>query len=283
MKNIYYLGPEGSYSSLLAKKCYPDESQYQIIDCKDFYEVTEKVISNPDSLGVLPIENLSTSSVHESMDYLFNKELIIVKEAYLKFKLYLIGLVKAQLKNIKVAYSHPNPLRQSSKFLQKHHIKTEKTTSTTAGRDLILEEDDDTKACIGDSRLAKQNELKILAEDIANFRDNCTRFVFVEGEKKGADYPSNLKGDYKASFKFKIKHQPGSLARVLTEIAKLHINLTKIESRPVADTNWEYDFWVDVEWDNVSLSDFQELLKKNTLSYKIKGVYNKGKTYKSWE
>jgi prephenate dehydratase len=81
---------------------------------------------------------------------------------------------------------------------------------------------------------------------------------------------------------FAIPHQPGTLAKILTEFAKAEFNLIKIESRPIPATSWEYQFWVDIEDKNkkkINEKSLTDILKKNAQNYKIIGIYPSGKIY----
>ena len=89
MKKIYYLGPKGSYSQTITKKVF---GKQELVACDSFADIVKNTLSDKDAAGVLPIENSITSNIHENMDYLFNENLTIIAEAYLKIRLHLIGL-----------------------------------------------------------------------------------------------------------------------------------------------------------------------------------------------
>lgn len=274
MKKIYYLGPKGSYSYLVTKKIYLKED---LIPCESFFSIVNKTLEEG-ALGTLPIENSITSDVFENVDYLFSKKLIIVKEAYLKINLFLIGLQNSSLKVVKEVYSHPKALAQSSKFIEKQHLTVFESKSTAEGKEIVIETGNLRKVFIGSRDLAVDPRVKILAENIGNAKDNMTRFIIVKRlSKKNA----KMKLGNKMTAIFKLVHKPGSLANLLTKLAQLQINLTKIESRPIPETQWEYQFLVDFEVDQKKIKEITQIFKENTLTVKIIGVYQKGGVYES--
>ena len=59
----------------------------------------------------------------------------------------------------------------------------------------------------------------------------------------------------KMSVAFAIEHRPGTLVAALERLADAGVNLTKIESRPVPGSPWEYVFYVDVRFDTAEQAD----------------------------
>lgn len=275
MNKIYYLGPTGSYSYLIAKKICPDD---ELVSCESFYSIVNKILKDKDALGVLPIENSTTSDVFENVDYLFFKNFMIVKEAYLKINLYLVGLKNSSLEQIKEVYSHPKALAQSSKYIEKHRLTMYESKSTAYGKDIVLAENDIKKAFIGSWDLARDPRLLILAENIGNARNNMTRFVVIKKFNKDG---IKKESGQKATFIFKLLHKPGTLANLLTKLAVLKVNLTKVESRPIPESQWEYQFMVDLEINSEKIKTVEKIFTANTLTARKIGVYEKGKVYKS--
>lgn len=184
MINVFYLGPEGSYSHILTKKTF--SSDYSLEACLSFSEIINKTIADTASFGVLPIENSITSNVHENFDYLFTGNLHIVGENFLKINLHLIGLKSAQLTDISTVYSHHKALSQCASFIKDYHLKAIEAASTAAGKDIVLDKDDKTIAAIGSKNLASHPSLHIIKENIGDQKHNITRFVFVTNNKKNA-------------------------------------------------------------------------------------------------
>ena len=275
MKKNYYLGPTGSYSYLIAKKIFPDD---ELVSCESFFPIVNKILKDKDALGVLPIENSTTSDVFENVDYLFSKNFTIVEEAYFKINLYLVGLKNSSLEQIKEVYSHPKALAQSSKYIEKHHLTMCESKSTAHGKDIVLAGNDIKKAFIGSRDLARDPRLLILSENIGNARNNMTRFVVI---KKFNKDEIEAKSNQKLTIIFKLLHKPGTLANLLTKLTELKVNLTKIESRPIPGSQWEYYFLVDLEINPEDIKTVEKIFTANTLMAKKIGVYEKGKIYES--
>ena len=67
---------------------------------------------------------------------------------------------------------------------------------------------------------------------------------------------------------------------MLTRIAELGINLSKLQSFPIPGSNWQYSFHADMEFENVDQFDrVIEEIKPVTEELKVYGVYRKGETY----
>ena len=145
--------------------------------------------------------------------------------------------------------------------------------STSESAQFIKHIKDTTCAAIGSSWLAQKENLHILKSDISNASHNMTRWVFIA--KPGAKSLHSTID--KLTYIFKVKHEPGSLVAALKEIAKHQGNLTKIESRPLPGSHWEYGFWIDVEIPNGTFNTFDAMMKTQTLECRLIGSYKRGK------
>ncbi|MBP9691469.1 hypothetical protein KBD81_05325 [Candidatus Woesebacteria bacterium] len=270
--NIYYLGPAGSYSHTLITRMYPSAKH---IPCRSFSHIVENIEKDTVSLGLLGIENSTSSSVHESIDLLFARDLHIVEEAFMNIRLHLIGVTDAKVSDIHTVYSHPQALAQCSRYITDHSLQTVESLSTTAAvREVNTLQNPQIAAIAGRGAIAGSN-LRILEEHIGNVSHNITRWVVISRTQNTISNPELNK----LSVIFKVKHEPGSLVHVLQSIADHDGNLSKIESRPVAGSNWEYEFWVDIEVPEGRAALVVERLKQETLKCRIVGVYKKGQTY----
>jgi len=269
--NIYYLGPKGSYSEVAAKKIF-SKKDYKLISVDEFIDVVEK--TKADGIGILGIENSITSSVHTSVDYMFASKINIIGEVMMNIDLYLGAKKNVKLREIKRVLSHPQALLQCSSFIDEHSFQKNKTSSTAAAITQVLDSNDLKSAAIGDAESLKKSGLEILAKNIGNWQKNMTRWIIISKDKKSLERPIN-----KTTYIFKVLHESGSLVKVLTAIASAGGNMTKIESRPVAGSDWEYEFWVEVEVENRKLIALDKAINENTLNFRKIGAYKKGKLY----
>lgn len=269
--NIYYLGPKGSYSYTLVSKEFPKDN---LIPMPTFGQILSKVQGDTDGIGVLGIENSISSSVHESIDLIFNSNVFIAGEACMDIQLHLIGPSGARVNTVKEVFSYPQAIAQCSEFIQKNAIITHESPSTMAAINEVNTLQDIAKAAIAGRGSLPDTDLKIIKENIGNIAHNMTRWVFVSRERRCTGSKIN-----KMSLIFKVKHEPGSLVSVLHALAKANSNMTKIESRPVPGSNWEYAFWIDIEIPEGTVESITDIMSRKTLAYRIVGAYEKGRTY----
>jgi len=268
--NIYYLGPSGSYSEILAKNEFSDHA---LISVASFEKVVENVLEDKNAVGILGIENSSSSSVHTNVDMIFNTNLFIIGEATMSIRLHLIGLMGTNTQDVKEVYSHPQALAQCTEFIQNNSFIMHPIESTTAAVERIAKKNDIRIAAIASSQSVKPG-LEIIQKNIANHANNMTRWVFVTSvQNKHVPHANKL------TVIFTVKHEPGSLVKVLQKIAEARGNLTRIESRPVPGSDWEYQFWIDVEIPKGSMKTFENILKKVTNYFRLVGAYKRGTFY----
>lgn len=207
-----------------------------------FREVMEMVANGEAKYGVLPIENTSTGGITDIYDLLVDYEVTIVAEHVIKVEQDLMGLPGATLDDIKMVYSHPQGLLQSAKFLEQHSAMATKSFSSTSGAaKKVAEDQDKSQAAIASARAAKQFGLEIIEKAVNFENQNYTRFIVITNQK------IYLSDANKLSLCFEIKHQAGSLYNMLANFYYNDLNLTKIESRPMENKQWEYRFFVDLE------------------------------------
>jgi prephenate dehydratase len=176
--------------------------------------------------------------------------------------------------DIKEVYSHPMALLQCHKFFNDYpHIKLIEDTDTAAVAKRIQDNKLMGVAAIAGSLAAEIYNLIIIAPEIQTIKDNATRFFILTNSENRKSVSAN-----KASIKFITSNDTGSLAEVLTILAKHHLNLSKIQSMPVIETPWKYAFFADFIFD--SYADYFNAIKEvneKTEALKILGEYSKSK------
>jgi len=269
MTKVSFQGERGAYSEAAAKSFFSEETD--TVPLPTFSEVLESTVTNKTDYSVLPVENSLEGSVGESYDLLNTTSLKVMGEIYHRIEHCLIG--NGKIEEIDTVYSHPQALGQCRKFIQKHRMKTVPTYDTAGSVRIIKEIDKRNVSCIASKAASEIYQMPVIEENIADTSNNYTRFLVLskkETEETGKD---------KTSIIFSIKHQPGSLYRIIENFYKFNVNLTKIESRPNKATNWEYNFYVDFEGHekNQTISEMLEKIKKDTLFLKILGSYPSAK------
>lgn len=226
---------------------------------------------------LVPVENSLAGSVVRVYDLLLESELVIVAETILPIELHLIGCPGASLADIRVASSHPMALAQCEHFFAKHSSLKRTPAEDTAGsvRE-VLARGDRTYAAIAGQRAATRYGGTILAEGIQDNAENFTRFVLLEPANQASNPPS---GARKMSIAMRLAHRPGSLLSALEPFARHGVNLLKIESRPIHGRPWEYQFFIDIEAEEVArLNSALDELQDSAHEIRVLGLYAAAKT-----
>ncbi len=198
-----------------------------------------------------PVENSLAGSVVRVFDLLMESKLTIVAETILPIEMQLIAASGASLAEIRSVASHPMALAQCERFFAAHPEWKRVPAEDTAGsvRE-ALASGDKSCAAIAGRRAAEHYRGVILAEKIQDDAENYTRFVLLVPENEASKWLTP--GARKVSLAMRLAHRPGALLGSLEPFAKHGVNLRKIESRPIHGRPWEYQFFLDVESDDVS-------------------------------
>jgi prephenate dehydratase len=269
MIKISFQGERGAYSEAAAKLFFNEE--IESIAQGTFAEVLESTSNNNTEYAILPVENSLEGSVGESYDLLYSTNLNATGEIYHKIEHCLIGI--GNLENIDTVYSHPQALGQCRKFIEKQNMKTIPAYDTAGSVKIVKELNKQNCASIASKTASALYDMPIIAKEIANNPNNYTRFLILSKKE------SSETGNDKTSIIFSIKHEPGSLYRIIENFHKNNVNLTKIESRPTKANTWEYNFYVDFEGhkNNSKISEMLEKIKQESLFMKILGSYPSAK------
>jgi len=254
---IAYQGVEGAYSFLAGEKFF----RGQLDNCsfegyKSFADVVAAVENGQADYAMLPIENTTAGSINAVYDLLLATKLNIVGEEVFPVQHCLLGIEKAPLSTIRRIYSHYQALAQCSDFLSRLKNCDQETYMDTAeAAKKISAEADPSQAAIASEEAGRIYGLKVLKRNLANQRENFTRFVVV------APRPSQVDSRVpcKTSLVLSTGHHEGALLKALAILDEHKINLTKLESRPMQGSPFTYIFYLDFEG-NASDPKIQEAL-----------------------
>lgn len=264
---VGFYGPSGSFTEQAAIH-YFDAGRMRTAYA-EFEEIFEALQKKEIAYGVLPIENSSTGAISQVYDLLGRYGFYIVGEVCIKIRQNLIAADNATLESIRTVYSHPQGMEQSSSFLRQHpDWKLIPFHSTSESARMVAQEKNPTHAAIAGVQAAEAYGLQVLVSDIQNNSENSTRFIIIGRvlEPKNAD---------KISIMFSLDNESGTLYRTLRYFADHHINLVKIESRPIPQSLWNYLFYLDFEGD-LNSARVQHVLQELTAHsgrYKLLGAY----------
>ena len=269
MIHVSFQGERGAYSEAAARSFF--NKQIETMPQTTFAEVLENTSNDKTQYSILPVENSLEGSVGESYDLLYSTSLNATGEIYHRIEHCLIGT--GNMDKIDTVYSHPQALGQCRKFIEEHNMKTIPAYDTAGSVKMIKELNKSNCACIASKEAAEIYSMPIILDNIANNLNNYTRFLILS---KGNNSET---GNDKTSIIFSIKHEPGSLFRIIENFHKNNVNLTKIESRPTKANTWEYNFYVDFEGHqkNAKILEMLDTIKQDTLFMKILGSYPSAK------
>lgn len=266
-------GYEGSFHQMAARQFYGKETE--VISCATFREVI-KIASNKKESngGVMAIENSIAGSILPNYTLLQKSNLRIIGEVYLPIKQHLLVNPGVCLEDIKEVHSHHMAIQQCMEYLDKYNWKLVETEDTALSAKHIHQHKSKHIAGIAGKLAAELFQLTIIAPNIHTQKNNYTRFLILQrNEEAMLIHDAN-----KASVNFETDHSRGSLAKVLTKIAEGGINLSKLQSFPIAGTNFKYSFHADMEFENLhQFNTVLEAIKPLTAQIKVYGAYKNGK------
>ena len=232
-------GVEGANSQIACEKIF--HSPF-IMYFKTFESVFTAIEQGLCQYGILPIENSTAGSVKKVYDLMIHHNFSIVRTFRLKIDHNLLAKKGAKLEDIKEIYSHEQAIGQCGTFLEKlTGVKVIAVENTAVAAQMVANSDRTDIAAISSRPCAELYGLQNLAPSIQDKDNNRTRFICIS--KNLEIYP----GADKTSIMMVLPHRPGSLYRVLARLYVLGINVTKLESRPIPNRDFEFMFYFDLD------------------------------------
>lgn len=233
-------GVDGSYSSIAAEKLFEIADITFFRNFEGVFQAVEKGLCD---YGVLPIENSAVGSVNAVYDLMKKHSFYIVRSIKLKVCHHLLAKKGVALKDIKEIYSHEQALNQCSAYLQKFpsSVKITACPNTAVAAETVANSERNDIACISSRNCAELYGLGIVESNIQDNDSNYTRFICISKTLE-VFAPAN-----RISIMMTLPHESGSLNRVLNKFSTLGLNLTKLESRPLPGTDFEFMFYFDFE------------------------------------
>lgn len=230
-------GVEGAYSGVTAKLLFKNSP---VKYYKQFEDVFESVNKGDAEFGVIPVENSTAGSVHESYDLIMKYRFYVVGAYDLKIEHCLCAKETTRYEDITDVYSHPQALSQCNNFIKNFDFTGINFSNTAAAAKFVSESNRNDIGVICSQLAAKKYGLKILKRNVQNNNKNRTRFIVIS-KKLVINRDAN-----KISLIFSTPHTTGSLYRVLGRFSMAGLNLTKLESRPIENSNFSYHFYADI-------------------------------------
>ncbi|MBQ4369406.1 MAG: chorismate mutase [Oscillospiraceae bacterium] len=232
-------GIEGAYSQQACDKVF---SFADITFFRSFEGVFNAVEKGLCDYGVLPIENSSHGIVREVYDLMRSHSFYIVRSTSLQVKHDLLALPGSELGGIKEIVSHEQAIGQCSRLLASMPgVRVTLCENTAVAAKMVAESGRSDIAALSSPVCAGMYGLEALKTGVQDSDNNHTRFIVIG--KKPVIYP----GANRISILFSTPNTAGALSGVLSRLADIGVNLTRLESRPIAGTDFEYVFYADLD------------------------------------
>ena len=275
MKKVAIQGYAGSFHHIAAQQY--EGSAVEILPCDTFRAVARAVERGEVDYGVMAIENSIAGSILPNYNILQRCNVRVTGEIYLQIRQNLMVNRGVKLEDIREVESHQMALLQCADYLDAHNWRLVETADTALSAAELQRCGSRTTAAVAGALAAELFDLDIIAADIHTNRNNYTRFLILERCDREQFEPTaeSIEGN-KASLYMKIPDTSGSLYSALGVLEGLDINMSKLQSYPIADQPFNYMFHVDMEFGNiVALRTALERMRVKGVEVHVYGVYNK--------
>ena len=275
-KKVTIQGYEGSFHQVAARQFFGKD--VDVITCATFRDVVRIGEDAKQSDGaVMAIENSIAGSILPNYNLLQKSKLQVIGEVYLSISQNLLVYPGVKLEEIKEVHSHPMAILQCLDYLEKQHWKLVESEDTALSAKQVHQHKSKHIAAIASKLAAQLYDLDVITPDIHTLKNNITRFLIMVPAKQKIE----IADADKASIYFQTDHSKGILSKVLAKIAQGGANLSKLQSMPIPGSTFKYGFYADIEFDHKKQLDKLLVdLKSMTNSFKVFGLYKKGKVVK---
>ena len=269
-QRIAYLGPAGTFSQQAALAFFG--TSVTEVACPSIDEVFRATASGTADFGVVPIENSTEGVIARSLDLLLQSPAHIIGELSLLVRHHLLRQSNSR-DGIQVVLAHPQALAQCQEWLSKHLPNAERRAVSSNAEGARLAAEHPEWAAIASERAGSEYGLHNVAPAIQDDAHNRTRFAII-------CLPSTLEaptatGRDCTSLAVSVVNRPGALHDLLVPLKRHGVSMTRFESRPARQGQWEYIFFIDLVGHpseanmHAALEDF----KKLCAFYKVLGTY----------
>jgi prephenate dehydratase len=229
-RRVGFFGPFGTFTHQ-ALMSLNDLADAEHVAYRTAPDVLDALDRGEIEMGLVPIENSIEGMVNFTQDALaFDHELIIIREVVIDIEHCLLGRPGVELDQVTAVYSIPVATAQCHRYLRERLPDAEirPANSTVDAARVVSESDADDIVALSPRLAADVYGLSVIAADIADHKDNQTRFVLVARE----GVPAPTGHDRTALVIYQRADEPGSLISILQEFTARRINLSNLTSRP---------------------------------------------------
>ena len=263
-------GIRASFHEEAAFKYFGEE--IETIECGSFKQTFEALQKKEADYVVMAIENSIAGSILPNYSLLLSYAFPVIGEIYLPIQLHLMALPGVKFEDVKYVTSHPIAIRQCVDFFDEYpHLNIVESNDTAACAKRIRDEQLTDTVAIANTLAARLYGLDVLERRIESNKKNFTRFLILTQHDNVVKKQPN-----KASLCFQVSNTVGALAKVLNIFAEENVNMSKIQSMPVLGKRNEYNFYVDIEWEEPKQYDSAiRRILKYTQNFNILGEYQR--------
>jgi len=273
-KRIVIQGGYGAFHDIAAHYFFEGQS-IEVIPRTTFKELFKSLKQQQVDYGIMAIENSLAGSILPNYTLIKDSGKKIIGEIFLRIRQNLVAIPGQKIDDIKDVYSHPMAILQCQDFFDRYpKIELHDSSDTALSAKKIHEHKLKGVGAIASSLAAEKYKLEILVSGIETNKLNYTRFFLLSDKENGI--PQSEKN--KASIYFTLGHEIGSLSKILMILSFYNMNLSKIQSIPIIGKEWEYQFYVDLEYNNYDMyKNAVEAIKPFSDKIGILGEFKKGR------
>lgn len=248
---VAYLGPEGTYTQAAVMKHFGHAVQN--MDVKTISDVFRVVEQGRAHFGVVPVENSTEGVITHTLDSFLNSRLKVCGEVQLPINHQLLSRADG-LTAVEKVVAHPQALAQCRGWLERYLANAEIIAANSNAEAAQLATQDVTVAAIAGEAAARLYEINILASGIEDEENNTTRFLII------GDHSYQSSGEDKTTIMVSTPNRVGSLFELLKPLYDAGVDMSRIESRPSRQSNWDYVFFIDL------IGHSEDVVVKNALA-----------------
>jgi prephenate dehydratase len=277
VKKIAIQGGYGAFHEIAAIKYFGD-TQVEIVPRNTFKDLFKALKDGKVDYGITAIENSLAGSILPNYTLLLESDMKVTGEIFLRINQNLVALPGQKIEDIKEVYSHPMAILQCQNFFDDYpNVVLIDSIDTALSAKKIADQKLKGIAAIASNLAAEKYELEIIAKSIETHKNNYTRFLILE-DKNGSGFKDEKVN--KSSLSFALANKIGSLSKILSLFSYYDINLSKIQSMPIIGQDWEYQFYIDLEFEDYHMyRQSVDAVKPFTSNLTVLGEYYKGKVY----
>ncbi|CAL4322210.1 prephenate dehydratase domain-containing protein [Buchnera aphidicola] len=266
-----YLGNQGSYSQIACMKYIKKyQKKYIIKKNTNFINIFYDIEQCYSDYAIIPIENNCTGFIHSTYRLLIKTKSKIIGSFYLSIKHCLLSKYKINLNEITTIYSHSQPLKQCSKFINTlNKCKIQYTKNTSEAMKIISQSNKKNEAAIGDQINAKLHSLSILKEKISNKNNNKTKFLILSNKIM------NIKHNKPQNITMILTTTKIMLIDIIYVLKKKKICNIKLKSKLYRNNLKKEKIYLEIkeQLKSKKIKNLLETLQKKKITIKILGYY----------